>query len=64
MLNDTANPILDDTDWWTADSNKDVVDLYLFAHGHNYKQAIADFVAVAGKVAMVPRYMSGIYWTR
>jgi hypothetical protein len=76
VINDTGNPTLDNTDWWTGQSNVDLADLYLFAHGHNYKQAILDFTKVgrviwlfsflqiAGTIAMVPRYMSGVYWTR
>ena len=35
-----------------------------FAHGLNYRQALQDFVLVAGKIAMVPRYATGIWWTR
>ncbi len=35
-----------------------------FAHGSNYRQALADFVQVAGRIAMTPRYASGIWWTR
>ena len=35
-----------------------------FAHGSNYRQALADFVQVAGRIAMTPRYSSGVWWTR
>ena len=32
--------------------------------GTDYKGALQDFTAVGGKVAMVPRAASGIWWTR
>ena len=35
-----------------------------FAHGSNYKQALADYVQVGGRIAMTPRYASGVWWTR
>lgn len=45
-------------------SNTDAVDLYGFFHGHDYYGAIADFVAVSGKTAMVPKYAAGVWWSR
>jgi hypothetical protein len=46
VINDTSNPTLDGSDWWTGKLNRNDADLYLFAHGHDYKQAIADFTQV------------------
>lgn len=39
-------------------------DLYLFGHGHDYKQAMADFVAMAGPIPLPPRYMLGVFFSR
>ena len=39
---------------WSS-PNVDAVDTYLFAHGHNYRQALADFTLVSGAIAMVPK---------
>jgi len=44
--------------------NGDATDLYGFFHGHDYFGALADFVAVSGKTIMVPKYASGIWWSR
>jgi hypothetical protein len=42
----------------------DVVDLYAFMHGHDYYGALADFTQVSGKTIMVPKYASGVWWSR
>lgn len=64
--------IVDDTDnwaltpgaeWWDS-KNTAVADWYIFGHGHNYKQALSDFVAIGGRIPIVPRYATGIWWTR
>ena len=52
------------TGWWDQGQNGDDVDAYMFAHGHDYKGALKDFVAVSGKTAMVPRAAAGVWWTR
>jgi hypothetical protein len=44
--------------------NTDTHDLYGFFHGRNYRAAINDFVAVSGRTMMVPRWASGVWWSR
>lgn len=44
--------------------NRDAMDLYGFFHGHDYFTALSDFVSVSGKTIMVPRYVSGVWWSR
>jgi alpha-glucosidase (family GH31 glycosyl hydrolase) len=39
-------------------------DLYIFAHGFDYAGALYDYTLVGGRTAMVPRYASGIWWSR
>ncbi len=39
-------------------------DLYIFAYGHDYKSALADFTKVAGKIPMPPKYVFGYWWSR
>lgn len=59
--------IKDDSDWgeWVAErSEKNVQDLYIFAYGHDYLGALADFTKVAGKIPMVPKYAFGYWWSR
>ena len=53
----------DDEDWWDS-PNRNQVDLYLFGHGHNYKQALADYVKIGGRIPMLPRYAWGVWFSR
>jgi alpha-glucosidase len=39
-------------------------DWYLFAYGHDYKQALADFIKVAGSIPLPPRFAFGAWWSR
>ncbi len=39
-------------------------DWYFFGYGHNYKQALGDFVRVAGRIPLPPRFAFGVWWSR
>lgn len=57
----------DDSDWktWVASrDDKDRQDLYMFAYGHQYKEALGDFIKVAGRIPMPPKYTLGYWWSR
>lgn len=51
-------------EWVEARPEGDRQDLYLFAYGHDYKQALADYVLVAGRAPMPPKYTLGYWWSR
>ncbi len=56
-----------DSDWgeWVAARPEgEHQDLYIFAYGHDYKAALADFTKVAGKIPMPPKYTFGYWWSR
>uniref|UniRef100_A0A6B2KX16 DUF5110 domain-containing protein n=1 Tax=Arcella intermedia TaxID=1963864 RepID=A0A6B2KX16_9EUKA len=63
VYDDTTNWGLDKTFFWDS-PNRDLADLYFFGHGNNYKQALQDYIQIGGKMAMVPRHASGIWWSR
>jgi len=60
---------LDDDDWW-ADSqgkpyvNQNNIDLYIFAHGHDYLGALNEYVQIGGSIPLIPRSNFGIWYTR
>lgn len=59
--------VADKSDWgeWVAERPEgDRQDLYIFAYGHDYKAALADFTKVAGKIPMPPKYVFGYWWSR
>ena len=69
VLDESSRPVLreDDSDWktWVEERNDTQrSDLYIFAYGHDYKQALADFTKVAGKIPLPPKYAFGYWWSR
>ncbi|MBQ7486814.1 MAG: DUF4968 domain-containing protein [Clostridia bacterium] len=40
------------------------IDLYLFAYGWNFKDALRDFYRLSGAMPMIPRYALGNWWSR
>lgn len=69
LVNETGVPCMGADDWWAdADGkmlrNVDTHDLYLFAHGHDYMGALADYKAVGGRVPILPRRNLGLWFTR
>jgi alpha-glucosidase len=66
VVNDSERPLFDDSDWpWVmprpAGSRQD---LYLFAYGHDYKEALRDYTRVAGRIPLPPRFAFGTWWSR
>ena len=39
-------------------------DLYFFGYGHDYKKALGDYVRVAGRIPLPPRFAFGTWWSR
>ena len=59
--------VADDSDWgeWVAARPEgERQDLYLFAYGHDYKAALADYAKVAGSIPMPPKFVFGYWWSR
>jgi alpha-glucosidase (family GH31 glycosyl hydrolase) len=63
VVDDGSTWLLDSDMWWTV-KNTNAHDLYLFAHGLDFKGALNDFVQLSGKTAMPPRATFGLWWTR
>ena len=56
-----------ESDWknWVANREPgDRQDLYMFAYGHDYKQAVSDFVKIGGQIPLPPKYTLGYWWCR
>jgi hypothetical protein len=39
-------------------------DWYFFGYGHDYRNALGDFVRVAGRIPLPPRFAFGAWWSR
>jgi alpha-glucosidase len=66
VIDDSDRALFDNSDWpWVMERPKGKrQDLYLFAYGHDYKQALYDYTLVAGKIPLPPRFAFGTWWSR
>jgi alpha-glucosidase (family GH31 glycosyl hydrolase) len=76
IIDDSARPLFDSDDftfangeqsawpWVTTRAAGDRLDWYFFGYGHNYEQALADYVRVAGRIPLPPRFAFGAWWSR
>ena len=51
-------------DGWVEPRREGCTDIYFWAYGHDYYQALKDFCHLCGKTPMVPRYALGNWWSR
>jgi len=76
VVDDSTRPLFDSSDFTFQNGKKspwpwvqmrpagDRQDLYFFGYGHNYKQALGDYVKVAGRIPLPPRFAFGAWWSR
>ena len=50
--------------WVECRTDVDRQDLYLFAYGHEYMQAVKDYISLAGRIPLPPKYAFGYWWSR
>jgi alpha-glucosidase (family GH31 glycosyl hydrolase) len=50
--------------WVMERPSGDRQDWYFFGYGHNYKQALHDYVSIAGRIPLPPRFAFGSWWSR
>ncbi len=76
VVDDSARPLFDSADFSFKDGEKspwpwvmerpagDRQDLYFFGYGHDYRKALGDYVRVAGRIPLPPRFAFGAWWSR
>lgn len=76
LVDDSTRPLFDSGDftfaqgeqstwpWVTSRPAGDRQDWYFFGYGHNYRQALSDYVRVAGRIPLPPRFAFGAWWSR
>jgi alpha-glucosidase (family GH31 glycosyl hydrolase) len=66
VIDDSNRPLFDNSDWpWvTAREKEQRQDIYFFGYGYDYKAAMQDFITVAGRIALPPRFAFGIWWSK
>ncbi|MBC2602940.1 glycoside hydrolase family 31 protein [Puniceicoccus vermicola] len=66
LYNDSEQPVIDpETNWLTPrGAGDEALDLYLFVYGNDFKEALADYIALFGPAPMPPRYSLGLWYSR
>ena len=58
-------PVEKDWKYWAeCRPEGDRQDLYFFGYGHDYMAALGDFVKIAGRIPLPPKYTFGYWWCR
>jgi alpha-glucosidase len=76
LVDDSSRPLFDSADFrflqgeksawpWAMERPKgDRQDWYFFGYGHDYRKALGDYVRVAGRIPLPPRFAFGAWWSR
>lgn len=80
LVDDTTRPLFDSSDFRFLEGEKSpwpwvmerpaeeepgkYLDWYFFGYGHQYRRALGDFVRVAGRIPLPPRFAFGAWWSR
>jgi Glycosyl hydrolases family 31/Domain of unknown function (DUF5110) len=76
LVDDSTRPLFDSDDftfahgeqspwpWVMLRPSGDRQDWYFFGYGHDYKKALYDYVRVAGRIPLPPRFAFGTWWSR
>ena len=76
LVDDSARPLFDSADFRFKEGEKspwpwvierhagEREDWYFFGYGHDYRKALGDYVRVAGRIPLPPRFAFGAWWSR
>jgi alpha-glucosidase (family GH31 glycosyl hydrolase) len=76
VVDDSTRPLFDSADftfkqgdnrpwpWVMERPDGDRQDWYFFGYGQQYKKALGDYVRVAGRIPLPPRFAFGAWWSR
>ncbi|MGA8151364.1 MAG: TIM-barrel domain-containing protein [Terriglobales bacterium] len=76
VVDDSTRPLFDSSDfrftrgehsqwpWVMLRPTGERQDWYFFGYGHDYRQALHDYVRVAGRIPIPPRFAFGAWWSR
>jgi alpha-glucosidase (family GH31 glycosyl hydrolase) len=64
VIDDSASFLFAEDGWIASRTGEGRIDLYVFAHGHDYTAAVQDLYAIAGSQPILPRWALGNWWSR
>jgi alpha-glucosidase (family GH31 glycosyl hydrolase) len=65
-VDDSERPLFDNSAWpWAMPRPAGAhQDWYFFGYGHDYRRALGDYIKVAGRIPLPPRFAFGTWWSR
>jgi alpha-glucosidase (family GH31 glycosyl hydrolase) len=64
IIDDSRSLIFNENGWLEARPNPEALDLYFFGYGHDYVAWLRDYMKIAGRVPLLPRWALGNWWSR
>lgn len=65
VIDDSRTLVFDGSGWLNARAaDESGHDLYFFGYGRRYREALGDYLALAGGVPLLPRWVLGNWWSR
>jgi alpha-glucosidase len=76
LVDDSTRPLFDSADFSFKEGERspwpwvierpagERQDWYFFGYGHDYRKALGDYVRVAGRIPLPPRFAFGTWWSR
>lgn len=63
-LVDDSHTLVFNTDGWLENRTSGGLDWYFFGYGSDYQAALDDYFKVSGRIALLPRWVLGNWWSR
>lgn len=63
VLDDSDSLLLDNHGWPILRAIP-MIDIYIFAYGHDYQEALTSYYRISGKSSLIPRYILGNWWSK
>lgn len=64
IVDESSRHVFTDDGWVAERPEGDRLDWYIFAYGHDYRQAVADYVKIGGEIPLPPKWAFGYWWSR
>lgn len=63
VIDDSKSLVFDEKGWFEK-RPEEIIDIYYFGYGNDFKRGIKDFYKVSGNTPILPRYALGNWWSR
>ena len=64
VVDESSRHVFTDDGWVAERPDGERLDWYIFAYGHDYLQAVKDYVRIGGKIPLPPKWAFGYWWSR